>query len=395
MHKFYQTLGHSSWLVVGRKMTHDPTVLAIDSRGRGRSLLGRIKMSLEYRCGWQYLDYPGSHRIPGLVGQPFDILHLHNLHGGFFDISALPVLSRKAVTVLTLHDCWPLTGHCSYPFHCERWKIGCGRCPDLSIYPRILKDGTRFNSLRKRLVFRSSRFSVVTPSKWLFDRTGESLLKRVPRRLVHNGIDFGVFKPGVKAQAREKLGLPMERPIVLLVSNLGLKNTFKDVSTLLEAFRLLIQQSPSKKQPLLLVLGARSELVNLGYLNDYVFQCEFVSDERTLTAYYQACDLLVHPSKVESFSLTILEAMACGTPVVSSAVGAIPELVEHGRSGFLVQPGDALALTNTIREILENPQKAQTLAQAACKVVRQKFSIQEQARKYLELYGEFLAKKKG
>ena len=104
------------------------------------------------------------------------VIHCHNLHSGYFDLRALPWLSRVAPVVLTLHDAWLLSGHCAHSFGCDRWKNGCGACPDLSIPPAIAKDGTAANWKRKRRIFERSQLYVVTPSQWMMDRAQQSIL---------------------------------------------------------------------------------------------------------------------------------------------------------------------------------------------------------------------------
>jgi len=109
LHEKFRERGHRSTLVVGLKQSSDPDVVEIDNRDAGRGFRGRASRILEAR-GHQYLDLPGSHRIPDLIGGDWDVLHAHNLHGGYFDLAALSDLSRRAPLVLTMHDMWLVTG---------------------------------------------------------------------------------------------------------------------------------------------------------------------------------------------------------------------------------------------------------------------------------------------
>ena len=159
-------LGMKFWLAVGRKFTADPHVLELDhDKYRGpiarmtarllrstatrmkRHDMGRLQCVIETltqpsrewkrRQGQEDFDFPASHTLLGLTPRPPDIVHFHNMHGGYFDLRALPVISRRIVVVVTLHDSWLLSGHCAHSFDCERWRSGCGSCPDLSIPPAI------------------------------------------------------------------------------------------------------------------------------------------------------------------------------------------------------------------------------------------------------------------
>src|SRR6185295_7744800 len=162
--------GHNSWLAVGRKQSSDSDVLTIaDHNGsawsraysrlddelarhenvrgawRARSLLhspARLRNDLEERLGLENFDFPGTRNLLNLAPQRPDVVHAHNLHGGYFDLRALTEISRQVPVLLTLHDEWLLTGHCAYSLGCERWEHGCGSCPDLTIYPSIKRDAT-------------------------------------------------------------------------------------------------------------------------------------------------------------------------------------------------------------------------------------------------------------
>ena len=149
--------------------------------------------------------------------EPVDVLHCHNLHGGYFDLRELARLSHALPTVLTLHDAWLLSGHCAHSFDCDRWRTGCGSCPDLTIYPPVLRDSTAPNWRRKRDIYSRSSLYVAAPCKWLMDRVDDSILSAacVEKRVIPYGVDRSVFFPGDKATARAALGLPLGAHIVL------------------------------------------------------------------------------------------------------------------------------------------------------------------------------------
>src|SRR6185503_18163896 len=190
--------------------------------------------------------FPGTRDLLNLSPVKPDILHCHNLHGGFFDLGALSRLSHEAPTVLTLHDSWLLTGHCAHSFDCERWTTGCGSCPDLSIYPAIRRDATAHNWQRKRDIYRRSRLYVTTPSNWLMDRVRQSMLWPSVElsRVIPNGVDLSTFKPGSRDEARRDLGLPSANPIVLLMS--GRRDApWMDTGTLNRAIDSITESKPA------------------------------------------------------------------------------------------------------------------------------------------------------
>ena len=157
LHRAYRELGHDSTLVVGRQLGEpEPGVVVLDNARRKKGL-NLLRIAVEQYLGWQYLCFPGSHCLQEQIGKPWDVLFAHNLHGHYFDLAALPRLSQLAPTILMLHDSWLYTGHCAYHIDCDRWRTGCGRCPDLTIPPAIRRDGTRFNWKRKKRIYQRSR----------------------------------------------------------------------------------------------------------------------------------------------------------------------------------------------------------------------------------------------
>jgi hypothetical protein len=111
-----------------------------------------------------------------LLDSAYDIVHCYNLHGGYFDLRILPALSRRQPVILDLRDAWLLSGHCAHSLGCDRWRSGCGDCPDLGLYPSLPRDGTAFNWRRKQQIFSNSDVFVVTPSQWMLQKVRESML---------------------------------------------------------------------------------------------------------------------------------------------------------------------------------------------------------------------------
>ncbi len=169
--------------------------------GRLRRALDSVRTPAELLHRWQgreHFDYPGSTRLLDMPPTPPDLVHGHNLHGGYFDLRTLATLSRKVPVALTLHDEWLLTGHCAYTLGCDRWRTGCGSCPDLTIYPAIRRDATAANWAAKRRIYADSRLAISAPSRWLLDRASASSLAEgaTSMRVIPNGVDTSRFKPG-------------------------------------------------------------------------------------------------------------------------------------------------------------------------------------------------------
>ena len=382
LHEVLQERGHSSLLVVGEKRSGDPSVVEIDNSQRGRGIRSRLKTAIEWRLGAQYLDFPGSHRIPELVGGPWDITHIHNLHGGYFDLAALPRLTQHAATILSLKDMWLLTGHCAHPLGCERWPGGCGACPDLGIYPAINADATRFNLWRKTRLLRNLPLAVSSPADWLLDCVAQSYLRDKPRRRIPNAVDTRYFSPGDSSEARRQLELPLDRPIILLPAHVAFQNRFKDATM----FENAIQTLPEPR-PLGLAFGSSDDR-----RSDDIWIRAPGHDESLVARYFRAADVVACPSHAETFSLTVLEAFATARPVVATRVGGHSEVIADGTTGLLVDQGDTRAFAAALKTLLEKPAFAAVLGAAALQEARRRYALEHVADLWLEWYEDLREK---
>jgi len=422
----YRRRGHRSSIVVGEKSSNDPQVIPLSRAISGRTsgtLLAHLSQWLcpyegrvrgvwrlrrwlnayiahphnwwQTRLGRENFDFPETWRLLELFPERPDILHCHNLHGawlsrgGYFDLRALPWLSRQVPTVMTLHDTWMLAGHCAYTLGCERWKTGCGHCPDLSIYPAISRDATAFNWSRKREIYAKGRFHIATPSRWLLRQVEQSMLApaMVEGRVIPNGVDSLVFSTGSKQQARESLGLPQKDAILLFVANAARSNVFKDYRTV-EQCAIRTASGYRRAKVILIVVGEKAEPISFD--NGEIRFVGYQRDQHTMARYYQAADVYVHAAKSDTFPNTILEALACGLPVVATAIDGIPEQIDDGRTGFLVPRGDAEGMAQRVVRLLEREGIRLLMAGEAQQMVKDRFDIHQQVRAYLDWYDSIL-----
>jgi Glycosyltransferase len=268
-----------------------------------------------------------------------DIIHCHNLHGKYFDLTILPSLKMKVV--LTLHDEWMFTGHCAGTLGCEKWQTGCGNCPHLKIYPPLWRDTSAYNLKQKENIYKQCRLHIVTPSQWLMNRVEKSVLQPASKTVIHNGVDLTIFKPGNKAHARKLTNLPQDAHIILSAAYNLTSNPFKDFATLEKAFFLLAEQ-----QPIILVCLGHTQAPIIKNNSSIIF-LDYVHDMEKLAQYYQAADLFIHATKADNFPTTVLESLACGTPVIGTNIGGIPEQITTA-TGMLYTLGDAQELAEKI-----------------------------------------------
>ena len=414
LHRSYLALGHDARLLVKSKHTVTSQVAETDPyhhtspwgpacrkiekiirslpkfRGQGRLVAGlRLiawpKRWVHYWQGIEDFNYPYSHLILADRGWQPDIIQLHNLHGEYFDLRALPSLSHQVPVVWTLHDAWPLTGHCAHfsGIGCERWRAGCGACPDLGLFPPLRRDNTAKNWERKRRICQNSHLAVATPSRWLMDLVAGSMMNPWQKKVIPNGVDLNFFKPGNRRLARQSLGLPLDAFICLAISAEGAKpNSYKDFPTVAQAIKLVLGKNRSANFLFICLGGKAGEQTE-----PLIKHVGYIEDENHLATFYQAANVLVHGAKVESFSLVTLEAMACGLPTIASDVGGIPELIKEGETGFLVPPGDSVLMAERISNLIHQPEIVSTIGMNAY-LSAKKFTIGRQASSYLQWFDE-------
>lgn len=422
MQDAYRKRGHSSWLAVGKKESTDQDVFVIANDSRWyrwcmravvslRQKNGRIKgayrasrvldvLSQPLRCfrrelGREEFGFRGTRRLLELTpGRP-DIVHCHNLHGhvlqqgGYFDLRYLPALGRQVPTILNLHDAWLLSGHCAHSFACERWKTGCGECPDLTIYPSVERDATAWNWKRKRAIYDKSRICITTPSQWLMRKVEQSILAPaiMDARVIPNGVDLSVFRPADSALARAELHIPQNTRVLLFAARGIRENPWKDFETLRKAIASLSERLPDVEL-LLLAIGEEGEDEQVGRAT--IRFIGHISEPETVARYYQAADAYVYATRADTFPSTVLESLACGTPAVATAVGGIPEQIEDGKTGFLVAERDAEAMAGRLLELLSRDELRLQQGRRAAEDARARFSMDKQADAFLDWYREIL-----
>jgi glycosyltransferase involved in cell wall biosynthesis len=325
-------------------------------------------------------NYPGTRELLELPPEQPDIVHIHNAHGGYLDLRWVSSISNSKPAILNLRDMWLLTGHCAYPLGCKRWKVGCGNCPDLSIYPSISRDATSFNWKRKLGIYKNSKLFITTPSEWLMNNVKESMLEGIEYRVIPNAIDLGIFRPGDKSEARDELTLPKDSKIILFAAH----SQFKDYATVVESLNL----ANSNKRLLFICLGKNGEDEKLA--NGNLIHVGFKSDPKEVANYFRAADIFVHASKGEAFGKTIVEAMGCGVPVIATKIGGIPEIITHGVTGFLIGPRNSYQLAKKIELLLSNDVLRTSIGQAGLKHTLQNYGLQRQASSFLDWYKEIL-----
>ncbi|MBK1840713.1 polysaccharide deacetylase family protein [Azospirillum sp. YIM B02556] len=401
----YRAHGYESWLAVGWKRDPDSGALAIpmDHGYQAKNPLAIPRRSdseiaADLERGREVFDFPGTWDLLDLPPTPPDILHCHNLHRWYFDLRALPWLGRTLPTVLTLHDAWLLSGNCAHSLDCERWQTGCGACPDLSLYPGQKRDDTAGNWLRKRAIFQQSRLYVATPCRWLMDKVENGILAEgmIEGRVIPQGVDLSVYRPGDRVQARRAVGLPDDAVVLLFAANGIRANPWKDYAGLRLTLQKLSVRLPGRRL-LLIGLGESGPPEAIGEAQ--VIFLPFQSDPQMVATLYRAADVYVHMARAETYPNVVMEALACGLPVMASAVGGIPEQIvsafdwsggsaSQDACGGLAAAGDADAMAERLALLLQTPELWQRLSENAVRRSVAHFDFRRVVRDYLDWFTE-------
>jgi glycosyltransferase involved in cell wall biosynthesis len=380
--------GHDSRMLVGHRI--EPDRGEIDVVPRWTSVAERAwhaaARRVERVSGLQYLLLPWGRQILDHQWiREADVIHLHNLHGGFFPIRILPELSRLAPLVWSVCDFWLMTGHCSYPdfVGCERWRAGCGSCPDLKDYPSIEVDTTRLLWSIKRRVYSRCRVRLAAKSRWALKILAESpVLAGFDKVLVPNGYRTDVFRPLPRGAAREMLGLAEDAPVVFLGAH-DISGPRKGAAYLLPALQRVGRECPGLT---LLTAGLDTAQMTGRFDSCRVINLGMLRSDHLLAMCYCAADVTILPTVSDNSPNVMYESLACGVPVVAFDVGGVPDAVRHMETGYLARARDADDLAAGLITLLTDGELRQRLGANARDMMMKEFSLDRQVERFLRLY---------
>ena len=315
--------------------------------------------------------------------QEADVIHLHWINQGMLSLNGIrKILQSGKPVVWTMHDIWPATGICHLTLGCHYFVSRCANC-------KYLPGGGSSNDLASRVWQKKQQMQAdeniyyVACSRWLESEAKSSaLLKGQKITSIPNPIDTHIYKKGNKEEARQRLGLPLDKKLILFASQ-RVTNENKGMSYLIEACRQLGDLCE------VVILGGHAEEV-VAQLPMKAHPLGYVNDEQRIVDVYNAADVFVLPSLSENLPNTIMEAMACGVPCVAFKVGGIPEEIDHLKNGYVAAYRDASDLAKGIEWILQKADY-EVLSQQAVHKVMQCYSQQSVAVKYLDVYQQAMA----
>jgi len=305
-----------------------------------------------------------------------DVIHLHNIHGHFLNYKILfeYLDSIETPVVWTLHDCLSFTGGCAYfdMIPCDKWKTSCEKCP---IRKGKLFDRSSYHfNLRKRLFTAKKNLTMVPVSNWIAEPLKESFLKDKPIHVIHNGIDLSVFKPLPTESVKLKYGISDEFVIIGVAAPWSARKGLPDFVKLRDML--------SNDYRIILVGLSDQQIKDLP---DGIIGIKRTSNATELAELYSSADVFVNPTYSDNFPTTNLEALACGTPVITYKTGGSPEAIDS-KTGVVINQGDVTALANTIMYMKANPYSSE----ACRKRAEEYFDKDKCFEKYIKLYNSVI-----
>jgi glycosyltransferase involved in cell wall biosynthesis len=381
--------GVESYFLVGVKRTADQNVFCT-RRSQNEYYLEFALDKLTNMLGLQYQFFPFSSRAIIKKAEELkpDLIYLRNTHGGYFKTSLIKDLSGIAPMAWTLSDMWSFTGNCAHTFGDMSWKYMRG-CKDSKIYPAIKINTGRWLLRQKRRVYEKSKFTVITPSKWLYNLARQSpVFEGKDIIQIYNGFDLDVFRPKDKATCRAALDIPPDAKVLMFGADSLADNPWKGGKDLLSILKSINTKITNEVH--LLVVGS-GDLKGIEKQKKFVIhKVGRVHSDTVMAACYSAADLFIYPTKADNLPNCLMEAISCGTPCVTYDVGGCSEIVKDGTSGYVITPFETDAFTNKTIEVLDNSDRLKGLSHDARRFAEENFTLEQMSNEYYQHFIKLL-----
>ncbi len=374
IHKQLLDYGHESFVIYGRgKNISEPNVYKTSPywEGKLQALYGRV--SGDFYGGAFYATYKLIKRIKRIAPE---VVHIHLMNGNYVNNYRLLTFlaENNYKTIITLHAEITYTGICEHAFDCERWKIGCGKCPQvLKKYKSLFFDRTAMEWQKKAKAFaKFSSLTIVSVSVWLQNRAKQSpMFKNRNFYVVGNGVDTAIYQPVDAESLREKLGLTNQK--VILHVTPSFKSRVKGGKHVIEIAKRL--QNEDVKVIIVGFDGYR------GQLPSNVITVNHTNSQQELAQFYSLAKITLLTSKLETFSMVCAESLSCGIPVIGYKAGA-PEQIAISDYSEFVTNGDIDALEKAVKYWLAKDIQPQNVVQK----VNNRYSVMNMVEGYKRIY---------
>jgi len=389
LHEGLNAAGHNSRLMVDVKTSDEPGIESISSqtsafRVFAGGLLDKFGNRFDRHLGFGKWSCRNSWRIAKTeMFLDADIVNLHNLHGGYFNFRALDDLNALKPIVWTLHDMNSFTGHCAFSYHCDEFIKGCDHtCPIPDVYPALPKGRIAANwFLHKEFFETHYHLAAVCPSEWLAKKALKGFWRNHRVEVIPYGVDSAIFHPLDKKEARKTLGVEPNGKYALFIAK-NIDDPRKGADFFFDALKKIN------------INGLKIFICGDGEIDAEtkypVINIGLIHDEKLLRAAYCAADIFAAPSLADNLPNTVLESMACGTPVVAFDTGGIPEMISHMETGYVAGYKDTDDLARGMQTLLNDENLVSVMSSRCVPYARERYSPRLIAEKYAGFYGEVI-----
>jgi glycosyltransferase involved in cell wall biosynthesis len=304
-----------------------------------------------------------------------DVVHAHCFYNAY-PATILAEIGRRFPVVFTLHDVYVVNQFGTECWECFRNPL-CWACPKLGGVRRWYPNYRVRSRIARARAWRDLKATLVFPTAWMRRRVARTSLFDLPFRIIPNGVDAGFYRP--RPDARRELGLD-DRPLIVMAGNMySAADDRKGHRVLFAAFDEIVKLAAPDAR--LVVVGKVEGLVPPPGAE---LKGELPPD--MVARWYAAADVYAHPARGDNLPLTVLEASASGAAVVAARVGGVPEVVEDGVTGLLVDAGDHVALGLKCIELIRNPAQRAKLGEAARARMLDRYTLEAMWTAHFDLY---------
>lgn len=388
IHNAVKRAGIDSKILVLRKKIENEDIEQAD-----RDIISKISSKISYYTEKIKMgQYQEKEDVPfsfGTVGtciyknrlvQDADILHLHWINGQYLSYSEIGHLVQLGKPVVwTFHDSWPMTGGCHVRYGCERFMQSCGYCPLL--HSQKQKDITYEILKNKRKFYRAEQITAVAPSKWMFDNICQSSLFLNSRHeLIGNPLDMNLYSDNYKKKDKDDKIIK-----VLFGASGALELEYKGYIFFVQAMHYIQEKYPQLAEKIVIYVFGTEKAEYKGLEGYRSIPLGYIYSEKEMVSVYNMADIYVFPSIDDNLPGTVMESLACKTPVVAFQTGGVPEMVKHKQNGYIAEYKNARDLAEGIRWVYENNDN-NSLGEMGRSMMREKYGYDVIAEKYCTLY---------
>jgi glycosyltransferase involved in cell wall biosynthesis len=383
LHREFMRLGLESRMLVGHKVGSDKEVSEILPKSKLLRFLDNCIYKFFHQISLPNTFYLSTYFIKrnNLVKKWADVIILRNIHGDYLSENLLPYLSKYALIFWRLPDMWAMTGHCVYSLECDRWKTGCGACPDTSAYYPLKFDTSNYLWNRKKDIYSKSNFKLITPSYWMKGLTQESpLMVNKDAVYIPTGVDTAIFTPLDKAQIRSEFSISPSSAVVMFGSH-QIDDVRKGGNLIPEILNFIREKIEGEIT--VLTVGAGVMSLNINNINH--IHLGKIMDDGMMNKIYNLANVYALPVAADNLPNTLVEASAAGIPSVVFDVGGCSEIILNEKSGYVVDKKNTRKFAACLVKLLMNDELRSDYSKEARSIVMKRYSMEKQAEAYIGL----------